>query len=38
MWDEDGNPIERANKAMMIVKMKVKHPVKRHDMMRKLKG
>ncbi|MUK88305.1 collagenase-like protease [Ornithinibacillus sp. L9] len=37
MWDKDGNPIERAPKAMMIVKMKVNAPVKPHDMMRKLK-
>jgi putative protease len=37
LWDEGGQPIERANKAMMTVKMKVNKPVKASDMMRKLK-
>lgn len=35
MWDEDGKPIERAPHPMMKVKMKVDHPVKALDMMRK---
>ncbi|HLS23772.1 MAG TPA: U32 family peptidase [Pseudogracilibacillus sp.] len=38
LWDEDGEPIERARHAMMTVKMKVNKPVKRLDMMRKLTG
>lgn len=37
MWDETGNPIDRARHAMMTVKMKVDKPVKPLDMMRKLK-
>lgn len=37
LWDEEGNPIEKANKAMMIVKMKVNTPVKPLDIMRKKK-
>ena len=37
MWDEEGNPIDRAPHPLMIVKMRVKHPVKRMDMMRKRK-
>lgn len=37
MWDEEGNSIERAPRAMMTVKMKVDQPVKPLDMMRKLK-
>lgn len=35
MWDEDGKPLERAPHPMMKVKMKVDHPVKALDMMRK---
>ena len=38
MWDEDGNPLERARHALMTVKMKVKEPVKPYDMMRKMKA
>jgi len=37
LWDENGEPIDRANKAMMTVKMKVDVPVKAFDMMRKRK-
>ncbi|MBS4209482.1 U32 family peptidase [Bacillus sp. FJAT-50079] len=37
LWDEAGNPIDRAPNAMMIVKMKVKAPVKPFDMIRKRK-
>lgn len=37
LWDEDGNPIDRAPNAMMTVKMKVDAPVKPFDMMRKRK-
>ncbi|SHG59732.1 peptidase U32 family protein [Ornithinibacillus halophilus] len=37
LWDAEGNPIERAPRAMMTVKMKVDAPVKALDMMRKLK-
>ncbi|WP_163969752.1 peptidase U32 family protein [Oceanobacillus halotolerans] len=37
MWDEEGNEIDRAPRAMMTVKMKVDHPVKPYDMMRKRK-
>ncbi|RKQ35683.1 peptidase U32 family protein [Oceanobacillus halophilus] len=37
LWDEDGNPIERAPHALMQVKMKVAYPVKPMDMMRKRK-
>ena len=32
LWDEHDIPIERAPRAMMIVKMKVEHPMKRFDM------
>ncbi len=35
MWDEDGEPIDRAKHAMMILKMKVETPVKKYDMIRK---
>lgn len=35
MWDEEGNPIEKAPKAMMIVKMKVNAPVEPLFMMRR---
>ncbi len=38
LWDEDGEPIDRARHAMMTVKMKVNQPVKKLDMMRKLIG
>lgn len=38
MWDEKGNPIDRAPHPMMVVKMKVTEPVKRLDMMRKRKA
>lgn len=38
MWDEDGNPLDVARHPMMIVKMKVAHPVKPLDMMRKRKA
>ena len=38
MTNQDGNSIDRAPHAMMIVKMKVTEPVKPMDMMRKLKG
>ncbi len=34
LWDEDGNPIDRAPRAMMTVKMKVNAPVKPFDMIR----
>lgn len=34
MWDEDGEPIERAPHAKMIVRMKVHSPVKPYYMMR----
>lgn len=37
LWDEDGNPIDRAPRAMMTVKMKVNAPVKPFDMIRKRK-
>lgn len=37
LWDENDVPIDRAPHAMMVVKMKVKSPVKPFDMMRKLK-
>ncbi|RYG71984.1 U32 family peptidase [Lentibacillus lipolyticus] len=37
LWDEEDVPIERAPKAMMIVKMKVNTPVKPFDIMRKRK-
>ncbi|TRM11759.1 U32 family peptidase [Lentibacillus cibarius] len=37
LWDETDVPIERAPKAMMIVKMKVNTPVKPFDIMRKKK-
>jgi len=35
LWDEEGNPIERAPNPLMIVKMKVSAPVKPWDMLRK---
>lgn len=35
LWDEEGNAIDRAPNAMMIVKMKVESPVKPQDMLRK---
>lgn len=35
LWDENGEPIERAPNPLMIVKMKVHTPVKPMDMMRK---
>ncbi|HEY4601432.1 MAG TPA: U32 family peptidase [Cerasibacillus sp.] len=35
MWDEKGEPIDRAPHPMMIIKMKVDAPVKKYDMMRK---
>jgi len=38
LWDEDGETIDRARHPLMKVKMKVTQPVKRLDMMRKLKG
>lgn len=37
LWDEEGRLIERAPRAMMIVKMKVEAPVKPYDMIRKSK-
>ncbi len=37
IWNEKGELIERAPHAMMTVKMKVKHPVKPFDMIRKQK-
>lgn len=37
LWDEDGEAIDRAPNAMMIVKTKVAAPVKPFDMMRKKK-
>ncbi|MDS9473193.1 U32 family peptidase [Sporosarcina pasteurii] len=37
LWDEEGNPIDRAPNALMTVKMKVDAPVKPFDMMRKIK-
>ncbi|MFA8437712.1 U32 family peptidase [Pueribacillus sp. YX66] len=37
LWNEEGTPIEKANQAMMIVKTKVKAPVKPLDLMRKMK-
>ena len=37
MWNEDGEPIEKAPNAMMIVKMPVETPVKPGDMIRKRK-
>ncbi|MBS4201036.1 U32 family peptidase C-terminal domain-containing protein [Bacillus sp. FJAT-49732] len=37
LWGEEGNPIDRAPNAMMIVKMKVNAPVKPYDMIRKRK-
>lgn len=35
LWNEEGEPIERAPNPLMLVKMKVDAPVKRWDMMRK---
>ena len=35
LWNEAGEPVERAPNPLMIVKMKVDAPVKRWDMMRK---
>lgn len=35
LWNEKGEPIDRAPNAMMIVKMRVAQPVKPFDMMRK---
>lgn len=37
IWDENGEPIDRAKHAMMITKVKVKQPLKYYDMMRKRK-
>lgn len=37
LWDEDGNPIERAPHPLMVVKMKVDYPLKPFDMLRKAK-
>ena len=37
MWDEEGNPLDRAPHPMMIVKMKLDRPVRPYDMMRKRK-
>jgi len=37
LWDEQGEPIDRAPHAMQIVKMKVTQPVKPNDMIRKRK-
>lgn len=37
LWNEDGEPIEVAPNAMMICKMRVKHPVQKWDMIRKQK-
>lgn len=37
LWNEAGEPISTAPHAMMIVKMKVSHPLKKYDMMRKQK-
>lgn len=38
LWDENGEEIDRARHPLMKVKMKVTKPVKRLDMMRKLRG
>lgn len=35
LWDENDEPIDRAKHAMMITKVKVDHPVKKYNMMRK---
>jgi len=35
LWDEDGEPLDRAKHAMMITKVKVDKPLKAYDMMRK---
>lgn len=37
LWDEEGNPITEANRAMQKVKMRVRQPVKPYDIMRKEK-
>jgi putative protease len=37
LWDEEGNPITEANRAMQKVKMRVTQPVKPYDIMRKEK-
>ncbi|MFB1049376.1 U32 family peptidase [Paraliobacillus sp. JSM ZJ581] len=37
VWDENGEPIDRAKHAMMITKVKVDQPLKYYDMMRKRK-
>ncbi|MCZ0701918.1 putative protease [Natronobacillus azotifigens] len=37
IWDENGEPLERAKHAMMITKVKVDQPLKYYDMMRKQK-
>ena len=37
MWNEEGEPIEKAPNAMMILQMPVKEPVQTGDMIRKKK-
>lgn len=37
MWDEDGQPLERARHPLMTVKLQVNRPVRPYDMMRKRK-
>lgn len=37
MWDEAGKPIDQAPHPLMTVQMEVDHPVKRYDMIRKLR-
>ncbi|MET3288911.1 UNVERIFIED_CONTAM: putative protease [Brevibacillus sp. OAP136] len=37
LWDEEGNPLTEANKAMQIVKMRLCQPVRPYDIMRKEK-